>query len=159
MFKKLEELTIDDLFNPKHFTTGNTGLNNIGFYEINYYQNYLGLHRLVELVYLVKQNKIKIDFNNIYKMFNIVLVKKKYYKEVLKVLFNTFCNNPNFIVNKNLIVKTYPDFIDESYEDCRLRSIWEIMDELGIESKSGYGKFIGQNKKLKHYRPKNKFHK
>ena len=156
MFKKIEEITINDLFNPEHFNSGNTGLNNITLYEITYYQHKIGLHRLVDLANLIVQRKIKINFNNLYKMFEIVLINESDYRDVLKTLFDTFYNNPNFIVNKKLIVKTEPDWIDESYEDCRLRNLWEIMDELGIESKHGYGKFISQNKKLKHYRPKNK---
>lgn len=75
-------------------------------------------------------------------------------KQLAEMLLDTFAFNPNVIISLNT-VKDTKEFIDESFDDCRLRKLWETLDYLG-KPHHGYGNFIGQKKVLKHYRPRGK---
>lgn len=153
MFKFVNELTIEDLFNMNHPHT--TICNTVRGYDATYNQAWCGIHRLTEITKLLLEGKIEIYLNIWYKYMKFNIVDESYTeKELLKVLFDTFSNNPNFIINTNLEVVTSQKWVDESYEDCRLRCLWEVMDELGLDKRGGYGNFIGQKKTLKYYRPK-----
>lgn len=154
MFKMVNELTIDDLFNKEHdfikICRTVTG------YDVTYNQAWCGIHRLTHITKLLLEDKIKIHWNHIYNHMKFEVISKDYTeKELLKVLFDTFSMNENFIINTNLEVVTSKKWVDESFSDCRLRCLWEVIDELGLK-KYGYGNFISQKKVLKYYRPKGK---
>lgn len=155
MFKMRDELTIDDLFNKEHPHT--KIVNTIDGYNAAYDHDWCGIHRLVGITKLLTENKITIYWNHLYRYMKFKIVDDKYTeKELLKVLFDTFSMNPNFIVTTGLEVVTTQKWIDEDYNDCRLRNLWEVMDELGLDKRCGYGNFISQKKTLKYYRPKGK---
>lgn len=153
MYKDKNHLTIEDLFNPEYFDS-KWGYNNITDYEVICNHEHFGLHRLVRLVPLFMSGVIKLDYNHFHKFMKFEINDSGDYKLVLKTLFDTFSMNRNFILNTKLEVSTGKQWIDESYEDCRLRNLWEVMDELGLDKRIGYGNFIGQKKTLKYYRPK-----
>lgn len=155
MFKMLDELTIDDLFNKEHPHT--KIVNTIDGYNATYDQAWCGIHRLVGITKLLTENKIVIRWNHLYRYMKFEIVDDTCTeKELLKVLFDTFAFNPNFIVTTWLEVVTTQRWIDEDYNDCRLRNLWEVMDELELDKRGGYGNFISQKKILKYYRPKGK---
>lgn len=154
MFKNINQLTIEDLFNPEYFSKeGQYGYNGITDCEIHN-QEVFGLHRLFRLVPLFIDGVIKLDYNHIHKFMKFRLVDDNDYQVILRALFDTFSMNHNFILSTSLEVSTSKKWIDESYEDCRLRNLWEVMDQLGLNKRGGYGNFIGQTKTLKYYRPK-----
>lgn len=155
MFKMLDELTIDDLFNKEHDFI--KICRTVDGYNATYDQAWCGIHRLTYITKLLVEGKVKIYWNHIYEYMKFEVISKDYTeKELLKVLFDTFAFNPNFIVTTGLEVVTTQKWYDESYEDCRLRNLWEVMDELGLDKRGGYGNFISQKKILKYYRPKGK---
>lgn len=154
MFKILDELTIDDLFNKEHDFI--KICQTVDGYNVTYDLAWCGIHRLTHITKLLIEGKVKIHWNHIYNHMRFEVTSKDYTeKELLKVLFDTFSMNENFIINTKLEVNTSKKWIDESFSDCRLRCLWEVMDELGL-GKHGYGHFIGQKKVLKYYRPKGK---
>lgn len=155
MFKMRDELTIDDLFNKDHPHTKIA--NKVTGYDAKYNQAWCGIHRLVDIAKLLTEDKIEIYWNHLYRYMEFEIIDETYTeKELLKVLFDTFAFNPNFIITTQLEVRTTHKWIDEDYNDCRLRNLWEVMDELGLDKRGGYGDFIGQKKTLKYYRPKGK---
>lgn len=67
------------------------------------------------------------------------------------MIFNSFKDNPNVIVSRDE-VHDGKKLRDESFDDCRLRSLWELMDFIGLV-KGGHGNYLNQTKQLKYYRP------
>lgn len=148
--KDLPELRVEDLVKAVPGMSSNT----VGSYQVRYEQSYnqLALCTYLYPFFFEEDTHNTASLNGLYNFveFNLDLHSAITEVELATMLFNTFYNSPHIIVTKNCIRST-ATYRDESFEECRIRSIWELADFIGKDISWGHGK-LSTFPTSKHYR-------
>lgn len=150
--KPKENLTIEDLVSYVYKDSVGT---TYSAYELQYQQHSNQFYRYYELYPFFFEegcyNKAKWNSFHNFICFERDSKSKIKDEQLVKMLFNAFYNNKNFVISGISEISTSAHYIDETFEEYRYRRVWEIQDYLGLKH-YGYGTEYNSKPTSKYYR-------